>query len=74
MLLGGMGPMETPVTPGGKLFAGAYALYAGLILLVSVGLMLTPVVHRLMHRFHLEEQDEEGAGDARGKHSRARNG
>lgn len=58
MLLGGMGPVETPVTPGGKLFAGAYALYSGLILLVSVGLMLTPVVHRLMHRFHLEEQDE----------------
>jgi hypothetical protein len=58
MLLGGMGPVETPVTNGGKLFAGFYALYAGLVLLVSVGLMLTPVVHRLMHRFHLEEQDE----------------
>jgi hypothetical protein len=58
MLLGGMGPVETPVTPGGKLFAGFYALYAGLILLVSVGLMLTPVLHRLMHQFHLEEGTE----------------
>jgi len=62
MLLGGMGPVETPVTNGGKLFAGLFALYAGLLLLVSVGLMLTPVVHRLMHRFHLEEQDEAGEG------------
>jgi len=61
MLLGGMGPVETPVTPGGKLFAGFYALYAGLILLVSVGLMLTPVLHRLMHKFHLEEGSEAAA-------------
>ncbi|HEY2945295.1 MAG TPA: hypothetical protein VGN09_22870 [Vicinamibacteria bacterium] len=58
MLLGGMGPVETPVTPGGKLFAGFYALYAGLILLVSVGIALTPIFHRLMHKFHLEEEDE----------------
>jgi hypothetical protein len=72
MLLGGMGPVETPVTNGGKLFAGFFALYAGLLLLVSVGLMLTPVVHRLMHRFHLEEQDE--AGEDPRKHSRTRNG
>jgi hypothetical protein len=57
MLLGGMGPVETPVTPGGKLFAGFYALYAGLILLVSVGIVLTPIFHRLMHKFHLEEED-----------------
>lgn len=61
MLLGGMGPVETPATPGGKLFAGFYALYAGLILLVSVGLMLTPVLHRLMHQFHLEEGAEPAA-------------
>ena len=57
----GMGPVEAPATPGGKLFAGFYALYAGLILLVSVGLMLTPVLHRLMHRFHLEEGGEPAA-------------
>ena len=61
MLLGGMGPVEAPATPGGKLFAGFYALYAGLILLVSVGLMLTPVLHRLMHQFHLEEGAEPAA-------------
>jgi hypothetical protein len=65
MLLGGMGPVETPGTPGGKLFAGFYALYAGLILLVSVGLMLTPVLHRLMHQFHLEEDAETGLDSPR---------
>ena len=46
------------------------ALYAGLILLVSVGIMLTPVFHRLMHRFHLEEQDEADTGDRPRKHSK----
>jgi hypothetical protein len=73
MLLGGMGPVEAPATPGGKLFAGFYALYAGLILLVSVGLMLTPVLHRLMHQFHLEEGGEpaspEGKSGRRGGQS-----
>lgn len=52
MLLGGMGPVESPQTAGGKLFAGLYALYAGLVFLVAVAILLAPVVHRLMHRFH----------------------
>ena len=54
MLLGGMGPVETPQTRGGKLFAGMYALYAGMVFLVVVGIVLAPVVHRALHRFHLE--------------------
>jgi hypothetical protein len=58
MLLGGMGPVETPQTNGGKLFAGFYALYAGLVFLVAVGIALAPVVHRVLHRFHLDESDE----------------
>ena len=52
MLLGGMGPVEVPRTEGGKLFAGLYALYAGLVFLVAVGIVLAPVVHRLLHKFH----------------------
>ncbi|MDP3773423.1 MAG: hypothetical protein Q8Q85_04080 [Gemmatimonadales bacterium] len=52
MLLGGMEPVESPQTAGGKLFAGLYALYAGLVFLVAVGIVLAPVVHRLLHRFH----------------------
>ena len=56
MLLGGMGPVHAPQTPGGKLFAGAYALYAGLIFLVVSGILFAPIVHRLLHRFHWEQQ------------------
>jgi hypothetical protein len=80
MLLGGMGPVETPVTPGGKLFAGFYALYAGLILLVAVAIILAPVIHRLLHQFHLDEDggpSPAGDGEGRrgsGKTSKARNG
>jgi len=52
MLLGGMGPVNAPVTPAGKLFAGFFALYAGLVFIVTAALLFTPLVHRLMHRFH----------------------
>src|SRR5512137_1402840 len=55
MLLGGMGPVHNPVTDGGKVFAGLYALYAGLVFLVVAGLLLAPMIHRLLHRFHWEE-------------------
>ncbi len=52
MLLGGMGPVNAPVTPGGKLFAGLYALYAGLVFIVSAALIFTPIAHRVLHLFH----------------------
>ena len=55
MLLGGMGPVDPPRTDAGKLFAGLYALYAGLVFIVTVGLMAAPLVHRLLHRFHWEQ-------------------
>ena len=54
MLLGGMGPVHVPVTQAGKLFAGCYALYAGLVFIVTAALMFTPVLHRLLHKFHWE--------------------
>ena len=54
MLLGGMGPVDLPRTEAGKVFAGLYALYAGLVFLVTVGLVFAPLIHRIMHRFHLE--------------------
>jgi len=55
MLLGGMGPVESPATPGGKLFAGLYALYAGMVVLVVASIILAPVVHRVLHRFHWDD-------------------
>jgi hypothetical protein len=61
MLLGGMGPVESPQTPGGKVFAGLYALYAGLVFLVATGIVLAPVVHRILHTFHWAT-DEDGGG------------
>ncbi len=55
MLLGGMGPVKTDgLTDAGKLFAGLYALYAGLVFIAVIGIVLTPVVHRVLHRFHWE--------------------
>ncbi len=55
MLLGGMGPVNPPQTSFGKLFAGMYALYAGLVFIVSAALLLTPLVHRAMHKFHWDQ-------------------
>ena len=52
MLLGGMGPVDKPRTDAGKLFAGVYALYAGLLFLVVAGLLAAPLVHRILHHFH----------------------
>jgi hypothetical protein len=52
MLLGGMGPVNPPITPGGKIFAGLYALYAGLVFIVTAALVLAPIVHRVLHKFH----------------------
>ena len=56
MLLGGMGPVEMPQTPSGKIFAGCYALYAGLVVLIVIGILMAPVVHRFLHRFHWADE------------------
>lgn len=57
MLLGGMGPVDPPRSEAGKMFAGLYALYAGLVFLVAASLLMAPVAHRLLHRFHWEDSD-----------------
>ena len=54
LLLGGMGPVDLPQTPGGKLFFAVYGLYVGLVFVASIGLILAPVAHRLLHRFHCD--------------------
>ncbi|HJU30278.1 MAG TPA: hypothetical protein VJ740_02430 [Hyphomicrobiaceae bacterium] len=55
MILSGMGPADQLKTSGGKLFAGFYALYSGLVIVLASGIMLAPVVHRILHRFHVDE-------------------
>jgi hypothetical protein len=57
MLLGGMGPVNIPITFGGKLFAGLYALYCGLAVILVAGVILAPVAHRILHTFHVESRD-----------------
>ena len=54
MILGGMGPVSEMKTDAGKVFASAYALYSGVVLLASVGVLLAPALHRVLHRFHIE--------------------
>ena len=55
MLLGGMGPVDPIKTDAGKLFAGIYALYAGLLFIVTAALVFTPILHRVLHKFHWDD-------------------
>jgi hypothetical protein len=54
MLMGGMGPVNELHTDGGKIFAGVYSLYCGLVFIIAVGFLVAPLFHRFLHRFHLE--------------------
>lgn len=56
MILGGMGPVTPLQTNAGKIFASVYAIYSGVILLASVGVLATPIFHRFLHRFHLQDK------------------
>jgi hypothetical protein len=57
MILGGMGPTNELRTVAGKIFAGVYALYSGLIVLIIAGVLFAPLFHRFLHHFHLELED-----------------
>lgn len=57
MILGGMGPVNPLNTDSGKIFASFYAIYSGVILLASVGILIAPIFHRFLHRFHLAEDE-----------------
>lgn len=58
MIMSGEGPVGSLHSRRGKLFAGLYALYCGLALMVSVGILAAPLIHRFLHRFHMEESPE----------------
>jgi hypothetical protein len=55
MILGGMGPVDVVRSDVGKLFASLYALFAGLVLIGAASILLAPVLHRLLHKLHLDE-------------------
>jgi hypothetical protein len=59
MILGGMGPVNTLNTAAGKFFAACYALFSGLVILAVAGVAFAPVVHRFLHKFHLETASRE---------------
>jgi len=54
MIMGGMGPVNELHTDAGKLFAGSYAIYCGLVVIIAIGVVAAPLLHRILHHFHLE--------------------
>jgi hypothetical protein len=58
MILAGMGPVGELPTTEAKLFASTYAIFSGLVFIAVIGVLLTPVMHRLLHKFHLEEANK----------------
>ena len=63
MILGGMGPVNALQTTAGKWFASCYALFAGLVFVVTCGVIFAPLIHRFLHRFHLDMQDDDMQDD-----------
>jgi len=59
MILGGMGPVSELRTAGGKLFATCYALFSGIVFIAVTAIVLAPVLHRFLHKFHLESNSHE---------------
>src|SRR5215212_3986296 len=57
MILGGMGPVAEMPTDAAKLFSSAYALFCGLVFISVVAVTLVPVLHRVLHKFHMDEAD-----------------
>jgi len=51
-----MGPVTPLQTNAGKIFASVYAIYSGVVLLASVGVLAAPIFHRFLHRFHLADE------------------
>ena len=67
MILGGMGPVDTLHTTGGKVFASAYSLFSGIVFLVVAGIIMAPFVHRLMHLMHLDDTEASDRRHSKGK-------
>jgi hypothetical protein len=58
MILSGMGPLGELKTTAGKVFAGSYAIFSGLVIVIATGFVLAPIFHRILHRFHVESKGD----------------
>lgn len=58
MLLGGMGPVVEMVNDSAKIFSSVYALFCGVVFITNIGVLLAPVIHRILHHFHLGDENE----------------
>ncbi len=58
MILSGMGPVTELKSSGGKIFAGFYAIFSGILIVIASGFVLAPIIHRVLHAFHVEEGPE----------------
>lgn len=58
MILSGMGPLGNLSTEGGKIFAGSYALFSGLLFILIISLIMAPILHRFFHKFHMEDEEK----------------
>jgi hypothetical protein len=74
MILGGMGPVDPITAATGKVFTSIYALYSGIVFLLTVGIIIAPVAHRILHRMNMEteedvvkEEEDKGAEGPEGK-------
>ena len=59
MILGGMGPINPLSNSAAKVFASVYALFSGVVFIALMGIVLSPLAHRMLHKFHLDENDLE---------------
>jgi hypothetical protein len=57
MILSGMGPLAQPETTAAKIFAGVYALYSGLMLLIVAAVLFAPIIHRFLHKMHVDDDE-----------------
>ena len=58
MILGGMGPVDILKTSAGKLFASFYALFSGVVFLITMSVVLAPILHRFLHKFHFDKKEK----------------
>ena len=65
MILSGMGPASPIQTPGGKIFAGCYAIFSGVVFISMAAVLAAPILHRFLHRLHLEMTPEEQSGQTK---------